>query len=303
MIVAASVGDRMAGIAASGSLVLAVPVALAAGVVSFLSPCMLPLVPGYLSYVTGLAGGGLATPASVSSVIAGSSPAASGAATAAAQPAGAPEDAAAPVTTDPGTNPAIRGAAARRRVLAGSVLFVAGFTAVFVSAGSLFGGLGALLYGHAAGLQRVLGVVVILMGAAFLGWLPALHRQVRLPWRPRSGLPAAPLLGAVFALGWTPCIGPTLAAVLTLSAGSGTAGRGALLAAAYSLGLGLPFIAFALGLRRALAAVAVIRRHQRVVVRVGGVLLLATGLLLVTGVWGALMVQLRVWVSSVYLPI
>ncbi len=160
-----------------------------------------------------------------------------------------------------------------------------------------------MLYSHAGGLQRILGVVVILMGAAFLGWLPALHRQVRLPWRPRNGVAAAPLLGAVFALGWTPCIGPTLAAVLTLAAGTGTAGRGALLAAVYSLGLGLPFIAVALGLRRALAAVTLIRRHQRAVIRIGGALLLATGLLLVTGVWGALMVQLRVWVSGVYLPI
>ncbi|SDY66082.1 cytochrome c-type biogenesis protein [Modestobacter sp. DSM 44400] len=285
----ASIGDRMAGIAGSGSLLLAIPVALAAGVVSFLSPCMLPLVPGYLSYVTGLAGRSLAAPATPAAGTAGPTPATSTVIRA-------------PVAAAAESGPSLT-AADRRRVLAGSVLFVAGFTAVFVSTGSLFGGLGALLYGHAAGLQRILGVIVIVMGAAFLGWLPALHRQVRLPWRPRSGLGAAPLLGAVFALGWTPCIGPTLAAVLTLAAGTGTAGRGALLAGVYSLGLGLPFIAVALGLRRALGAVAMIRRHQRAVVRVGGALLLATGLLLVTGVWGTLMVQLRVWVSSVYLPI
>jgi cytochrome c-type biogenesis protein len=174
---------------------------------------------------------------------------------------------------------------------------------VFVSTGTLFGGLGAVLYTHSRGLQRILGLLVILMGAAFLGWLPALHQQIRLPWRPPSGVGAAPLLGAVFALGWTPCIGPTLAAVLTLAASSGTAGRGALLAATYSLGLGLPFIALGLGLHQAVAAVTVIRRHQRLVVRIGGALLIGTGLLLVTGVWGTLMIQLRIWVRSVYLPV
>ena len=299
VVAAGSVGDSLANVAASGSLLLAMPVAFAAGVVSFLSPCMLPLVPGYLSYITGLAGGSLrSAPAATAPVatpvpaLAGASPQGSGAGVAAAG--GSPAEA---------DMPAVAPAADRRRVLAGSVLFVAGFTAVFVSTGSLFGGLGALLFTHAAGLQRLLGIVVIVMGAAFLGWLPSLQRQAQLPWRPRAGVAAAPLLGAVFALGWTPCIGPTLAAVLTLAAGSGTAGRGALLAATYSFGLGLPFIAVGLGLRRALAAVAMIRRHQRAVVRTGGALLLITGLLLVTGVWGQLMIQLRVWVRSVYLPI
>ena len=298
-IVTTSVGDHFANIAADGSLLLAIPVAFAAGVVSFLSPCMLPLVPGYLSYITGLAGSSL-TDATMTVTAPEPVPA-----LAAAAPGGTgtvahshPRSVSRPLVA---TTPVHR--ADRRRVLAGSVLFVAGFTAVFVSTGSLFGGLGALLFTHAAGLQRLLGIVVIVMGAAFLGWLPALHRQARLPWRPAGGVAAAPLLGAVFALGWTPCIGPTLAAVLTLAAGSGTAGRGALLAATYSFGLGLPFIAVGLGLRRTLAAVTLIRRHQRAVVRTGGVLLVATGLLLVTGVWGQLMIQLRVWVRSVYLPL
>ncbi len=287
VLAATSVGDELSNIAATGSLLLAIPVALAAGIVSFLSPCMLPLVPGYVSYVTGLSGRSLATPPVVTPLVAAPAGAAG------VSPAGSGIGAGAPAVM----------AGDRRRVLAGSVLFVAGFTAVFVSTGSLFGGLGALLYTHAAGLQRILGVVVIALGAAFLGWLPVLHRQVRVPWRPARGVAAAPLLGAVFALGWTPCVGPTLAAVLTLAAGSGTAGRGALLAGVYSLGLGLPFIAVALGLRRALAAVEIIRRHQRAVVRGGGALLMLTGVLLVTGVWTTLMIQLRVWVTSVYLPI
>lgn len=289
-----SLGDQFAGIATSGSLVLAIPIALAAGMVSFFSPCMLPLVPGYLSYVTGLAGQDLGPPRLR---------------VAAARPATAagsdvpPADSTSPPAASAASQRVERSGAARGRVLAGSVLFVAGFTAVFVSTGSLFGGLGGLLFTHAELLQRILGVVVILMGVTFLGWLPALHRQFRLPWRPRGGLASAPLLGAVFALGWTPCIGPTLAAVLSLAAGSGTAGRGALLAAAYSLGLGVPFIAVGLGMRRSLAAVGLVRRHQRAVVHIGGALLLITGVLLVSGIWTALMVQLRVWVSAVTLPI
>lgn len=253
-------GTHLGDIATSGPLLLAIPVALIAGIVSFLSPCMLPLVPGYLSYITGLSGRTLGSDPSV-------------------------------LTSD------------RRRVLAGSVLFVLGFSVVFVATGSLFGGLGALLYTHAIGLQRIAGAFVILLAAAFLGWLPMLNRQARLPWRPAGSVAAAPLLGAVFALGWTPCIGPTLAAVLTLAAGTGTAGRGALLAGVYSLGLGLPFIAVGLGLRRTFTALAFIRRRQRLVVHVGGALLLLTGILLVTGVWNTLMIQLRVWVSSVALPV
>lgn len=268
------VGEAFARIATDGSLLLAVPVAVLAGLVSFLSPCMLPLVPGYLSYVTGLSGGDVA--------------------------------AAQQRLVTPGAGTAAASAAVelpRGRLLAGSSLFVLGFTAVFVSTGALFGGLGALLLAHAVTLQRVLGVLVILLGLGFVGVVPWLRKEVRWHHRPPGGLGSAPVLGALFGLGWTPCIGPTLAAVLALAANEASATRGAVLAAFYALGLGLPFIAVALGLRRALRSIALVRRHITVVTRAGGVLLVATGLLLVTGVWNALMVQIRVWVSGVTLPI
>lgn len=295
MTAAESVGATFAHLAASGPLLVAIPIALLAGVVSFLSPCMLPLVPGYLSYVTGLAGRDIVAtiaPSGSSDTTPEPVPVESGGLD--------PSLAARPVI--PRRESQLLGAA-RGRLLAGSALFVAGFTAVFVSTGALFGGLGALLISHALLLERVLGIGVIALGLSYLGKIPFLQRERRWHAFPNGGVAAAPALGALFGLGWTPCIGPTLAAVLSLAADTGSAGRGALLTAVYSMGLGLPFIGVALGMRRVLRGLAWVRRHRLVVMRVGGVLLIGTGLVLVTGLWNELTIQMRLWVSGVTPPI
>jgi cytochrome c-type biogenesis protein len=232
-----------------GPLVLAAPIALLAGLISFLSPCVLPLVPGYLSYVTGLTGADLDT-------------------------------------------------ARRGRLLAGASLFVLGFTVVFVSAGALFGTLGTTLQQHAPAITRVLGLVTIVLGLAFMGLLPGLSREFRLHRLPRGGLLGAPLLGILFGLGWAPCIGPTLAAVQTLAFDSASADRGAVLSFAYCVGLGLPFVVAALAFRWALGALAVIRRHSRLVTSVGGAMLVTIGLLLVTGVWDSVTIWMRHLISG-----
>jgi len=230
---------------ANGSLVLAVPLAAAAGLVSFLSPCVLPLVPGYLSYVTGLSGEELLER---------------------------------------------RGG----RVLVGTLLFVAGFTAVFVLEGVLVTvAAGEFLQQHQQTLQRVLGAVTVVLGLAFAGVLPGVSREWRLHQRPAVGLAGAPLLGALFGLGWTPCIGPTLGAVLTLAATSGKAERGALLAIAYCVGLGVPFLLAGLAYRRALGTFRAVRTHSQWVLRLGGVMLVSIGLLLLTGTWGELVAELQ----------
>ena len=233
----------------SGSLLLALPVAAVAGLVSFFSPCVVPLLPGYLSYATGLSGADLEQ-------------------------------------------------ARRGRMVLGSALFVLGFTFVFVVLGTLSGALGDLLWEYMTPITRVLGVVTILVGLAFLGLVPWLQRDVRVHRVPAVGLAAAPLLGVLFGLGWTPCIGPTLAAVQTLALTEGTAGRGALLSVAYSLGLGIPFILAGLAFRRMLGAVAFVRRHQVWVTRAGGVMLVLVGVLLVTGVWDMWVGDLRNWVGG-----
>ena len=270
----AGVGD----VVVSGSLLLAVPLAVAAGLVSFASPCVLPLVPAYLSYATGLSAAELI-------------PAASAAAPAAA---GAPDPAV----------PADRTAAGRRGTLVwGTVLFVAGFSAVFVSYGVLFGGLGAALLVHEAALTRVLGVVVVVMGLGFLGVLPSLQRELRWHARPSRGLWGAPLLGALFGLGWTPCIGPTLAAVQGLAFTEASAARGALLSVAYCVGLGLPFLAVGLAMERGLGALAWARRHARLIQQVGGVGLVLLGAAMITGLWGSASIGLRTWVSGWQVPL
>lgn len=233
----------------TGSLILAVPVAFAAGIVSFLSPCVLPLVPGYLSYATGL---------SAQELLEGGR---------------------------------------RSRVLLGTTLFVLGFGLVFISYGALFGGLGSTLARQEAVISRVLGVVTIVMGLIFAGWLPWFRE-----WRPNVktsfGLAGAPLLGALFGIGWTPCIGPTLAAVQTLAFTEANAARGAFLGFIYCLGLGLPFVILGLAIQRAFSVLSFLRQRQRLLMTIGGVMLIAIGLLLVTGVWNNLVIEMRSLVSG-----
>lgn len=263
--------------AADGSLLLAMPVALLAGLVSFLSPCVLPLVPGYLSFVTGLSAADLAG-----------------------DTAGRPEGPGAALAPAPAA-----GLRTTRRVVVGSALFVLGFSAVFITTGALFGSLGSRLQAHATAVERGLGVVAVLLGLAFLGAIPGLQREWRLHRVPAAGVATAPLLGIAFGLGWTPCIGPTLGVVLGLAADphTATAGRGAVLTTAYCIGLGLPFIATGLAFRRALGAFAWVKRHYAVVMRVGGLMLVVIGLLLMTGVWETLSRDLRDVLPSYSSPV
>jgi cytochrome c-type biogenesis protein len=256
--------------AASGSLLLAIPVAALAGLVSFLSPCVLPLVPAYLSYVTGLSAADLAAERPTVS-----------------------DGPGAAVAIEAVRKSDVGGGHRRSRVLLGSLLFVGGFSAVFILFGAFFGFAGAHLDAHAVAIDRVAGGVALVMGAAFMGWIPGFAREVRFHRLPAVGIAGAPFLGAAFGVGWTPCTGPTLAVVLTLAGSSATAGRGALLTAAYCAGLGIPFVLAGLGFRRALGAFAVVKRHYGLVVRGGGLLLIVVGILLVTGEWTTLSIDLR----------
>jgi cytochrome c-type biogenesis protein len=191
----------------------------------------------------------------------------------------------------------------RSRVLLGSLLFVLGFSAVFVAYGLLFGALGEALVRYQQPITRILGVVVIALGLAFMGFLPGLQREFRLHKIPDLGIWTAPVLGVLFGLGWTPCIGPTLAAVQTLAFTEGSALRGALLSFVYCLGLGLPFVLVGLLFRRALGAISVVRRHSDLVMKFGGGLLVVIGVLLVTGVWDNVTIALRSWASGFGVPI
>jgi cytochrome c-type biogenesis protein len=243
-----------ADVAADGPLVLAIGVSATAGLVSFLSPCVLPLVPGYLSYMTGLAGADLDAETATVRV--------------------------------------------RGRIVTGSLLFIAGFTTVFTILSIIAGGIGHAVIDHMRLLEILIGALIIVLGAGFLGLIPAMQREFRIQKLPAAGLIGAPVLGAVFALSWVPCTGPTLGAVIGLSMVSGQMGRSVMLAIAYCLGLGLPFLIFGLGYRRLLGVFRVIRRNSRWVTRAGGVLLILIGVALVTGGWTDFVVWLRATVGT-----
>ena len=246
-------GEWFSTTAGSSSLLLALPVALVAGLVSFFSPCVLPLVPAYFSYATGLSAADL--------------------------------------------DEHRAGVAQRSRMLLGSLLFVLGFTVVFVLLGAASGAVGGWLASpeNARTMTVILGVLTIVLGLVFLGVVPFLQRDWRVHRVPAVGLAAAPALGFLFGLGWTPCIGPTLGVITTMAMSEATAGRGAALSAAYAFGLGLPFVVGGLAYERLLGAVGVVRRHLRAVNVVGGLMMIGVGVLLLTGWWEVLTTELQAW--------
>ncbi|MFL2002048.1 cytochrome c biogenesis CcdA family protein [Microbacterium sp. A1-JK] len=238
-----------------GALWVAVAIALAAGLISFVSPCVLPLVPGYFGYLTSS------------------------------------------MTTPTGRS---RG---RGPLLLGVLLFVAGFTTVFMSVTILGGVLGLFFLQYSAVITRILGVFVIAMGLAFLGVFKGAQRTVRPKARRNLGIASAPLLGIALGVGWTPCIGPTLAAIMSVSWNMGDPFRAAILGLAYSLGLGIPFFLLALGAGWTMRSVTFVKRHIRMINIAGGTVMILLGIAMVTGVWGALMSVLQGVMVNVTLPI
>ncbi len=241
----------MTALVAGGALWVAIPIAVLAGLVSFLSPCVLPLVPGYLGFIGG----------AVSSR-------------------GRDGASAAPVVTP------------RGRLVLGVLLFVAGFTVVFMAVNIFSGSVGLFFLRYKDVITRVMGVVIILLGLVFIGLFGFAQRTFKPQVRGNLGLVGAPLLGLALGVGWAPCIGPTLAVIINMSLDGASASRGAVLGLAYSLGLGIPFLLIALGFGWATRSVAFLRRHVRTVNLIGGAVLIVLGVLMVTGVWGVLMSQL-----------
>lgn len=255
-----------------GALWLAILVAMLAGLISFASPCVLPLVPGYFGFIGGAVAPGPLT---------GSGAGGSGA----------------------GATAELVEAPARGRLVPGVLLFIAGFSLVFVSVTALSGTLGAFFLRHEDLLLRIFGVVIIIMGLVFLGLIGFAQRSIRMPVNARAGLIGAPLLGIALGIGWTPCLGPTLSAIMALSFNLGDPWRAGLLGLAYSLGLGIPFLLLALGLGWATRTVGFLRRHIRIVNIIGGALLVLLGVLMVTGVWTTIMARLGAVMISVELPL
>jgi cytochrome c-type biogenesis protein len=246
----------------AGSLLLAVPVAMLVGLVSFLSPCVLPLVPGYLGFL-----GAAASPRT---------------------------------DLDAGGETKTR---TRRRLVLGVVLFILGFTVVFVAFTVLGGAAGVFLLQWGDLITRILGVVIILMGLVFLGLFGFAQREMRFHVDSKAGIIGAPLLGIALGIGWAPCMGPTLAAIVALSINVGDPVRASLLGVAYSFGLGIPFLLAALGFDWATRASGFLRRHIRTVNIIGGVLLIVLGILMVTGIWTTIMFRLQAVMGAVYLPL
>jgi cytochrome c-type biogenesis protein len=250
-------GNTFSELASGGPLAVAVGVAALAGLVSFLSPCILPLVPGYLSYVTGLAGADL----------------------------------------DDALNRPSR--AARGRIVLGTSGFIAGFTVVFVLTSFALASVGKALQAHESIVQDVVGIFIIVLGLSFLGLVPGAYRELRIHKLPAAGLAGAPVLGAVFGLGWTPCVGPTLGAVLTMGSLQGNTARAVTLTIAYCLGLGLPFLIFGLAFRKLIGLHKAVRRNSVWVTRLGGAMLILVGLALATGVWGLFLNWLRAAIGPI----